>query len=157
MAELVKVNIVGDAKSLQGAVGEATGSIKGMGGGLSSMLSPAMLGVAGAAVAATVAIAKMTMAAAADRDEQVKLETALKAAGVDTGDWSAQVDEAISKGQSLAFTDTAIREALVPLAQATGDMTEANKLLATAEDVSRLTGDDLTTVSEALAKAHGGN
>lgn len=157
MPENIVVRIVGDATGLTNAVGDAEKGIKGMGGGISSLLSPAMLGVAGAATVAVAAIASMTMAAAQDRDEQAKLEQSIRAAGAAHGDWAAQVDNAISRGQELAFTDTAIRDALAPLVAVTGDVGEATGLLATAQDVARATGTDLTTAANAVAKAHEGN
>jgi phage-related protein len=114
----------------------------------------AVAGVAGVAVSA---IAGMTSAAAEDAAEQERLAQAINAAGAATGDWQASVDAAIASGQRLAFTDTQIRDAMVPLVGATGDVTEANALLATAQDLARLKGVDLTTASEAVAKAHSGN
>jgi hypothetical protein len=154
--ELIAVKITGDAGDLQRAVGDATGSVGGLGKSAGSLLNPALLGAAGAAVVAAAAIADMTMAAAADRDEQRKLETAIKAAGAATGDYAAEVDNAITKGAALAFSDSEIRAGLVPLVQATGDVTAANALLATSQDVARLAGVDLETASKAVAKAHEG-
>ena len=156
MPELIAVKIIGDVSGLNNAVGDASKGIKGMGGGISSVLSPAMLGAAGAAVVAAAAIVDMTMAAAADRDEQAKLETAIKAAGAATGDYAASVDEAIRAGAALAFSDSEIRAGLEPLVQATGDVAAANALLATSQDVARLAGVSLETASKAVAKAHEG-
>lgn len=113
--------------------------------------------VAGAVGLATTAIIGMTKAAADDAAEQDRLLEAVKASGAAHGDYAKQLDVAIEKGQALAFTDTQIRDALVPLVGATGDVTEANALLATAQDVARLAGVDLETASKAVAKAHNGS
>lgn len=156
MAEVVRINIVGDASSLARATDQATGSVKGLGKSAGGLALP-LLGVAGLAAGAAVAIADMTMAAAADRDEQAKLEQALVASGAATGDYAAQVDDAITKGQALAFTDSDIRAALIPLAQSTGDVESALGLMTTAQDVARLAGVDLETAAKAVAKANEGN
>lgn len=155
MPEEVRVRITGDAADLESAVGDATGAMGGL-GKASSLLSPAMLGVAGVAVAAGAAIVKMTMAAAADRDEQARLEAAIKASGAATGDWSAEMQAAITAGQELAFTDSDVRAAMIPLVQTTGDVTSATALLSTAQDVARLAGVDLETAANAVAKASEG-
>lgn len=155
MPEQVVVRIVGDAKDLARATDEATGALGGMKRGVGGLSLP-LLGVAGLAAGAAVAIADMTMAAAADRDEQLKLEAALKAAGAATGDYQAEVEAAIASGQRLAFTDSDIRAALVPLTQVTGDVTAATDLLTTAQDIARLKGVDLETAANAVAKAHEG-
>ncbi|CAB4149861.1 hypothetical protein UFOVP561_1, partial [uncultured Caudovirales phage] len=49
------------------------------------------------------------------------------------------------------------RPALAALTRGTHDIAEANKALALAQDISAGSGKDLATVSDALAKAYGGN
>lgn len=155
---VISVAIVGDAKKLNAALDDASGQVQGFGaklGGLGG--AAAALGAAGAVVAVGAAVVDLTKAAAADAAEQARLEAAIAASGAATGDWKAQIDQAISAGQSLAFTDTEIRDAMVPLVGATGDVAEAQGLLATAQDLARLKGIDLATASDAVAKAHAGN
>ena len=53
-------------------------------------------------------------------------------------------------------SDTALRSSLGLLVRATGDVTEAQNILNTAQDISAATGKDLETVSLALAKASQG-
>ena len=155
MAEQVVVKIIGDASSLAKATDQATSSVSGLKRGAGGLALP-LLGVAGVAATAAVALAKMTMAAAEDRDEQRKLETAIKAAGAATGDWEAETQAAIAAGQALAFTDSQVRAGMIPLVQATGDVEEASALMATAQDVARLAGVDLETAAKAVAKASEG-
>jgi hypothetical protein len=64
----------------------------------------------------------------------------------------------ISK-MSLAsgVADSELRPALASLVRGTKDIEEANKALALAQDISAGSGKDLATVSDALAKAYGGN
>ncbi len=53
--------------------------------------------------------------------------------------------------------DSELRPALASLVRGTKDIEEANRALALAQDISAGSGKDLATVSDALAKAYGGN
>ena len=117
----------------------------------------AAAGVAAAAFVAVDAIAGWTQAAIDDQAEHERLMTAVQAAGAATGDYVTQIDAAIAAGQERAFTDTEVREGMVALVGATGDVTTATELMKTAQDVARLAGVDLATASDAVAKAHEGN
>jgi hypothetical protein len=150
------VSIIGDASKLAGTLDDAGNKVEGFSSGVLGTAAK-VAGFAAIAGGAAVAIGEMTQAAADDAQEQARLEQAIKASGAATGDWAADMDEAIRAGQALAFTDTQIRDAMVPLVGATGDVAEASELLATAQDLARLKGIDLTTASEAVAKAHEGN
>ena len=135
---------------------KATGSITAFGKTIDAGMLAKGAAVAGVFVAGTAAIVGMTKAAAEDAAEHERLVGAFEAAGAATGDWSAIVDTAISKGQELAFTDTEIRDAMVPLIGATGDAAKASEALSLAQDVARLSGVDLETAAKAVAKAHAG-
>ena len=153
---VLTVKVKGDTKELGTALDDGGRKVSAFGksidlGGIGKLA--AFTGVAGIAVTA---LAGLASAAADDRLEAEQLAAAIAAAGAATGDWSAQVDSAIAKGAELAYSDTQIRDALTPLVGVTGDMTRANELLATAEDVARLRKVDLATAAEAVAKAEGG-
>jgi len=129
---------------------------KGALGGISSeslLMGGAVVAGAGVAIAA---IAGMTSAAAEDRAEQEKLAAAIKAAGAETATSTDQVNAAIEASQARAFTDSETRDALQSLVTATHDVGTATTALATAQDVARLAGVDLTTASDAVAKALAG-
>jgi hypothetical protein len=149
------VEILGDASKLAGTVGDVKSEAGGLGGilGGSAVKVAAFAGVAGIAAAG---IASMTEAAAADRDEQAKLEAAIAAAGAATETSNAQVDEAIRLGQERAFSDSETRDAMQSLVTATGDVTAATALLGPAQDIARLAGVDLATAADAVAKAQAG-
>lgn len=149
------VEILGDASKLANTLDDAKGEAGGFGSAIggSAMKVAAFAGVAGVAVGA---IAGMTEAAAADRDEQAKLEQAIAAAGAATADSTAQVEAAIAAGQERAFTDSETRDALQSLVTATGDVGLATEDLAKAQDIARLAGVDLATAADAVAKAHAG-
>jgi hypothetical protein len=93
-----------------------------------------------------------------DQAEQVQLALALENV---TGVTDAQVkasEDMISK-MSLAsgVADSELRPALASLVRGTKDIEEANRALALAQDVAAGSGKDLATVSDAIAKAYGGN
>jgi hypothetical protein len=149
------VEIIGDASKLAGELDKVESKAGGLGGALggSAMKIAAVAGVAGIAAGA---IASMTEAAAADRDEQRKLEQAILAAGAATETSNAQVEEAITLGQARAFSDSETREAMQSLVTATGDVTAATELLGPAQDIARLAGVDLASAADAVAKAQQG-
>lgn len=150
------ISIVANVSKLNDGLKEADKSVagftKGIGGSVVGMAA-----VAGGVTLVAGALVEMTGAAAKDRDEQAKLETAIRAAGAAHGDYAAQVDQAIAAGQALAFTDSDTRAALQSLVTATGDVGAATDLLATSQDVARFAGVDLATAADAVAKAHEGN
>lgn len=149
------VEILGDASKLAGTLDDSSGKV---GGWASSIGGSAIkvAAIAGAAGIAAGAIAEMTMAAAADRDEQAKLEQAITAAGAATATSTQQVEDAIAAGQERAFTDSQTRDALTSLITATGDVTTATQLLTQAQDIARFANVDLATASDAVAKAQAG-
>ena len=135
---------------------KAQGGIQAFGRNLDAGMIAKGAVAAGAVIAVTAAIVDMTKAAAADAQEQARLEQAFVAAGAATGDYKAAIDASIVAGQDLAFTDTQIRDALTPLIGATGDAAKAQEGLALAQDVARLSGVDLETAAKAVAKAQAG-
>jgi hypothetical protein len=149
------VDIIGDTSKLAGSLKEGEGALGGIG---STALGTAtkVAAVAGVVSIAAVAIGEMTMAAAADRDEQNKLAAAVRAAGAETSTSNAQIEEAIALGQDRAFTDSESRDALQSLVTATGDVTAATSLLSQSQDIARLAGVDLATAADAVAKAQAG-
>jgi hypothetical protein len=113
-------------------------------------------GIAGAAVVAGKALLDMGEAAAKDRLEQQQLTQAIAAATGSQADHTAEVEKAIAAGQDKAFSDTQTRAALTSLVTTTKDVSQATDLLATAQDVARFSGVDLSTAADAVAKAHAG-
>jgi hypothetical protein len=155
MSIALVVEILGDASKLAGSMDDAGKSANGLMGSLSgtAVKAAAFAGAAGIAIGA---IAGMTEAAAADRDEQRKLEQAILAAGAATETSNAQVEEAIALGQAKAFSDSETRDALQSLVTATGDVGLATEELTKAQDIARLANVDLATAADAVAKAHAG-
>jgi len=142
-----------ETADLEAGAQKATGLIGGIGpAGL--IAGAGVLAGAGIAIGA---IADMTTAAATDRDEQTKLETAYKNTGAAVGDYTGLIDDAIKMGADKAFSDSEVRGGLEDLITATGDAQTANDLLAKAMDISRAAGVDLETATSAVSKAYAGN
>jgi hypothetical protein len=149
------VEIIGDASKLGTELGKTQGPLGGFMNGIGG--TAMKLGVvAGAAGIAAETIMDWTSAAAEDAAEQERLQAALEAAGVATGDYTTKVDAAIAAGQERAFTDTQTRDALQSLVTATGDLDLATEELAIAQDVARFANVDLATAADAVAKANAG-
>jgi hypothetical protein len=149
------VEILGDASKLKSELGTAGQSAGGFGASIGgSVLKVAAL--AGAVGIAANVIADMTTAAADDQAEQARLEAAYAASGAAVGDWAAITDAAIKTAQDKAFSDTEARDALQSLVTTTGDASAAAALLGPAMDIARLSGVDLATAADAVAKANEG-
>lgn len=116
-------------------------------------LVPATAAVAGLSAAAVVA----TKAAVEDAKQQDELARQLKATTDATDAQVAAVEDYIAQTEmAAAVSDTELRPAFANLVRATGDVTEAQKLMTLALDVAAGTGKDLETVSEALQEAYQG-
>jgi hypothetical protein len=99
-----------------------------------------------------------TKAASEDRKSQGLLANALKNTVGATTEAIAGAEQYIKKTQlSSAVLDDELRPALATAVRATGSLTGGQKLLDVALDVSAGTGKDLSTVTNAMAKAFNGN
>ena len=138
---------VADFKKLEGAGAKANFVIK-----------KAALPAAAAVGALGVALTGATKAAMEDQAAQAELARTLSISASATDAQIAANEELISK-MSLAsgIADDALRPALASLARGTKDLGQAQEGLSLAMDISTATGTDLTTVSDALAKAYQGN
>lgn len=114
---------------------------------------------AAAALAGVVTVlAGAVSAAIEDQAAQQSLARQIKASTKATDAQIASVEKYISSlGASVAVSDDKARPAFQALVVATKDLTKAQDLLNIAIDVSAATSTDLTTVSDALAKAYAGN
>lgn len=150
------VGITGDTSGLRNALGDAGKDVKGF-GGISLATAAKVTLIGGVAITAAAGLFELGKAAAADRDEQNKLITAVQAAGAATGDYMGVIDTAIAQGQDKAFSDSETRAALMSLVTATKDVTAATGLLSGAQDIARFAGVSLEQASDALSKAYSGN
>ena len=157
MAVILPIISEFDAKGTSRAVKEFQ-KLEGASAKASFAMKKAALPAAAAIAGIGFALVGATKAAMEDQAEQVQLALALQNV---TGATDAQVkasEDMISK-MSLAsgVADSELRPALASLVRGTKDIEEANRALALAQDVAAGSGKDLATVSDAIAKAYGGN
>ena len=97
-------------------------------------------------------------AAAEDEAGQKKLEETIRNTTSATAEQIASIDKYVT-AQSIATatTDDVIRPALSRLLRATGDLTEAQKLLTLSQEIAAATGKPLETVTNAVAKSFEGS
>jgi hypothetical protein len=146
-----------DAKGTQRAIKEFQ-SLEGASKKAQFAIKKAAVPAAAAIAGLGFALVGATKAAMEDQAEQVQLALTLENVTGATDDQIKATEDMISK-MSLAsgVADSELRPALASLVRGTKDIEEANKALALAQDISAGSGKDLATVSDALAKAYGGN
>jgi len=93
-----------------------------------------------------------------DEAAQTLLATTLaKTTGATDAQIKANEDWITTQGKLLGVSDDELRPVLSKLAKATGSVTKAQKLATQAMDIAASTGKPLATVTDAVAKAYGGN
>lgn len=125
----------------------------------------AQFAVQKAAIPAAAALAGLTAAAGfavkaaiEDQQEQAKLAMTLRNTTGATEETIAATEDYIATlARNSTFTDSQMRPALEALVRTTGDVGKAQGSLSLAMDISAATGQDLVSVSAALARAHTGN
>jgi hypothetical protein len=80
-----------------------------------------------------------------------------RATGATEQQIAANEDWISTQGTLLGVTDTELRPVLAKLAKATGDVTKAQQYANAAMDIAASTGKPLASVTDAIAKAMGGN
>jgi hypothetical protein len=155
----IKIPIISefDSKGLDKALKEFQ-SLEGAGAKAGFAIKKAALPAAAAIGGLAVALGSATKAAMEDEAAQVELARTLNISASATDAQVAATENMISK-MSLAsgIADDDLRPALANLVRGTKDIEKAQEGLSLAMDISTATGKDLATVSDALAKAYGGN
>jgi hypothetical protein len=153
--------LAADIDGLQKGLKKADNEIQTFGGKVNEFGKKAALAFAAAAAAAGAYATKLAVdgvkAAIEDEAAQLRLASALKTA---TGATDAQIkatEEYISKTSlAVGVSDDDLRPALQRLSVATGDVKKSQDLLNLAIDISKGTGKDLASVTEALSRAYTG-
>lgn len=157
----LKLSILADVDDLKKKLGDADKAVESNASKISEFGKKAAAAFAIAAAAAVAYAGKLAIdgvkSAIEDEQAQLRLANALKTA---TGATDAQIratEEYISKTQlATGVTDNDLRNAMQRLSVTTKDVNASQKLLNLALDVSKGSGKDLATVTEALAKAYEG-
>jgi hypothetical protein len=121
-------------------------------------ISKAAIPAAAALAAVTGALGLAAKAAAEDEQQQVLLATAMTNTVAATDAQVKATEDMIGAfSRATGTADSELRPAFASLLLGTRDIEEATKALTIAQDVSIATGKSLSEVSDALAKAYGGN
>ena len=157
----LKLSILADVDQLKKSLAQGEKDAQGFGdkmGDVGKKVGAAFALAAAAAAAYAVKIGiDGVKSAIEDEAAQLRLANALKTA---TGATDAQIkatEDYISKTQlATGITDNDLRNSFQRLSVSTKDVTKSQDLLNLAIDVSKGTGKDLATVTEALAKSYEG-
>ena len=154
------VKFISDTAAAKAGLKLLSGDIKGFGNQVSKT-SPLFGAMAVGAVAAFGAIAagatKAVKAAMEDQKSQAELQRQLEKTFGANEALVGSAERYISVTQlRYGTSDVELRASLGTLVRATGDLTQSQDLLNTAQDISAATGKDLASVSLALAKASQG-
>ena len=154
MAKPITVSITGNAGPLKKAVNEADGALEKLSGSFKKVAAVTAVGIGAIATGIGFAV----KAAAEDQKSFELLNQALQANTNATKEQISAIDDQIGKMSiQVGVADDQLRPAFANLARATGDVTESQKLLTLAVDISAATGKDLESVSVSLSKAYSGN
>ena len=167
MATGARVHIYGDwdgtgVKNAQKDIGLFEKQASGFAGSFTKSFAGIGAAIGGAFAIGTIGTALLDFmkssiqGAIEDEKSMVSLAKAMDNVGLSSQKVIAE--EALRKMSLLyGIADDDLRPALQSLVTGTGDLTEAQKLLGLAMDISAATGKDLQSVSLALVKAHNGN
>jgi len=146
-----------DNSGVSGAIKEFK-NLEGAGAKSAFAMKKAMLPATAAVGALGVALFDATKGAMEDASAAAELERQLKKSTGATDAVVASTEEWISSmGAAYGVADDDLRPSMAKLSRATGSVAESQKAAQLAMDISAATGKDLGSVSDALAKAYGGN
>ena len=157
----LKLEILAETKQFVDGMNKSEKQVQTFGDKLGDFSKKAGLAFAAAAAAAGAYATKLAVdgvkAAIEDEAAQLRLASALKTA---TGATDAQIkateDYISATSLAVGVSDDDLRPALQRLSVATGDVKKSQDLLNLALDISKGTGKDLGSVTEALSRAYGG-
>jgi len=153
----ITIEFLGNSRDLVNAAQQGERATSRLGDKMKKFGKIAAIGLAAGAVIAGKALFDMTKGAIEDEAAQKKLANSLKNTAGATDAQIASVESWISaQGRALGVTDDELRPAIEKLTQATGDISEAQKLAALAMDASAARGKSLEVTSKALADAEDG-
>jgi hypothetical protein len=158
----LKLSILADVDDLKKKLGEADKAVETNSSRIADFGKKAAAAFAVAAAAAVAYGTKLAVdgvkAAIEDEQAQLRLANALRQA---TGATDAQIkateDMILQTSLATGVADDQLRPALQRLAVSTKSTEEAQKLLTLALDISKASGKDLETVTNALGRAQDGN
>ena len=151
--DLASGTIRGISKSLSNVKENA----RNLGGALKTSLKIGAAAIAGIAAGAIAASINFTKAAIEDEAANNRLIAVLKTRKLANEANLKVVDELIAKGAQLAFTDDEVRAGIATATQFTNKFTDAQKILAAAQDLARAKNISLEEATSIVGKAYQGN
>ena len=146
-----------DGKGVKRAIKEFQ-QLEGAGAKASFAIKKAALPAVAAIGGLAIALGDATKAAVEDAQAQAQLSLTLhNVAGASESAIASAENWISAQAMATGIADDELRPALAALVRGTKDVGQAQNALAMAMDISTATGMDLTSVSEALAKAYQGN
>lgn len=157
MAVFIPIISEFDSKGIDKAKREFQ-SLEGVGAKSAYAIKKAAVPAAAAIAGLGVALFDATKDAIADDAAQAKLALTMRNTTGATDEQITATEKWISQqGKALGVTDDELRPALGRLMSQTHDVTKAQELMSIAMDVAQGTGKNLSTVTEAMAKAAAGS
>lgn len=135
--------VIDDVNKSTGGLGKALGEVGKIAGGF--VVAQGIMKLGGFLVDAA-------QAAAEDAAGQARLQKAVENTGAAYADYGSQLDSIIDKGQKRGFSDDQTRDSLSLLTAQTGNVEEATKRYALAQDLARGANIDVVTASKLLGK-----
>lgn len=148
------------SKTIRGiskALGAVRGAASKLGGALKTSLKIGTAAIAGLAAGALGAAAAFTKGAIEDEAANNRLIAVLKRRKLATDENLKAVDQLIERGAELAFTDDQVRAGIATATQFTKKFSDAQRILAIAQDVARAKNIDLEEATALVGKAYQGN
>jgi len=158
----LKLSILADVDDLKKKLGEADKAVETNSSRIADFGKKAAAAFAVAAAAAVAYASKLAIdgvkSAIEDEQAQLRLANALRqATGATDAQIAATEDMILQTSLATGVADDQLRPALQRLAVSTKSTEEAQKLLTLALDISKASGKDLETVTNALGRAQDGN
>jgi phage-related protein len=148
------------SKTIRGiskALGAVRGAASKLGGALKTSLKIGTAALAGLAAGAIGAAAAFAKGAIEDEAANNRLIAVLQKRKLATDANLKAVDALIEKGAELAFTDDEVRAGIATATQFTKKFTDAQRILAVAQDVARAKNIGLEEATALVGKAYQGN
>jgi phage-related protein len=151
---ILTIKILTDATKAQAGLKDVEKSA----GGFGDKLKKGSLLAAGALAAVGAVALDAARSAAEDEQAQAVLANTLQKSAGATKEQVAATEDWISKtAAATGVADDQLRPALANLVRATGDVTKSQDAMGVALDVAAATGQDVESVSKAMAKGYAGN
>src|SRR5215831_6577436 len=157
MARKLEVQIVGNTRDLERALGRASTSASKFGHTMGTVLKAGALAAGAGLVAVGIGLDKSIKVAEEAQVSQAKLATAYRNSGISLSAYTQQIDDAEAAGRRLGFTDAETRDSLATLIGPAGDTSKAIQDMALAEDLARFKHMDLATATKTLVSVMAGN